>query len=162
MDRTIRLAWWFLLAASIFFAFFGIAVAVLGTLPPASLWESWIAEALVGRPFNSGESALYDFMRGPLGGTMAGYYVLQTAIVAVPLRRSETWAWWAVMGGVCVWFVVDSAVSIAHGALFNVVRVNLIALVVTVVPLLVLGVGRRSRGTARQSQRPVGTHPGPP
>jgi hypothetical protein len=133
------LAWRFLLVTSGFFVVFGIATAWLGSLPPASLWGGWIAEALLARPFGADEARIYDFMRGPLGGTMAGYYVLQTAIVAGPLRRRERWAWSAVLAGVCVWFVVDSAASLAHGALFNVVRVNLLALVITVVPLLLLG-----------------------
>lgn len=130
-------------------------MASLGSLPPASLWELWIGEFLLGRPLDEGEERLYDFIRGPLGGTMAGYYVLQTAIVAVPLRRGERWAWWAVLAGVGVWFLADSAVSLAHGAVFNVLRVNLFALVVTVVPLLLLRPGLREGGKAGDRTGPA-------
>lgn len=75
---------------------------------------------------------MFDFMRGPLGGTMAALYVLQTALVAIPVRRGERWASIAIVLATVVWFCVDSGVSISHGAWFNVWRVNLSALVVTV------------------------------
>lgn len=125
------LAWRWLLVWSAFFVVFGAATALLGSLPPASLWTDWIADHFVGRPMSPNEAELVAFMRGPLGATMAGSYVMQTALVAIPLRRGERWAWWSILGALLTWFVIDCAVSIAHGAWFNVVRVNLVALVVT-------------------------------
>lgn len=137
MTRARPTFWWrWLLGWSGFFAIFGAASALLGDLPPASLWGDWVAEGLLGGSFTERERTLFDFMRGPLGGTMAGSYVMQSALVAIPIRRGEAWAWWAVFVGVLVWFVIDSMVSLAHGAYFNVLRVNLFALVVTLVGLV--------------------------
>ena len=72
---------------------------------------------------------------GLLGGTMAGSYLLQAFIAAIPFARREPWAWWASLGGVLLWFLVDSSLSVAHGAAFNVWMINLMPLVVFVVPL---------------------------
>ena len=49
---------------------------------------------------------------------------LLTAVVAGPLARRETWAWWAVVGSATLWFVLDTGLSLALGfvghAAFNV------------------------------------------
>lgn len=132
VDRS-QLFWYrWLLGSSAFFVLFGIASAVVGSIPPASLWGEWIAEHFFAGPMPAAAQTMFDFMRGPLGGTMAALYVLQTALVAIPVRRGERWASIAIVLATVVWFCVDSGVSISHGAWFNVWRVNLSALIVTV------------------------------
>ena len=128
-----RLFWYrWLLGSSAFFVLFGVMSAVAGGLPPASLWGGWTAEHFFARPMPGEAQIIFDFMRGPLGGTMAGHYVLQTALVAIPVRRGERWASVAIVVATVLWFCVDSGVSISHGAWFNVLRVNAFALTVTV------------------------------
>ncbi|MGI9173964.1 MAG: hypothetical protein ACR2GR_01415 [Rhodothermales bacterium] len=61
--------------------------------------------------------------------------MLQAFIAAIPFRRGERWAWQAVLRGTLVWFVVDSAVSLWHGATFNVYLVNLVPVLVFGLPL---------------------------
>lgn len=137
MKRARGRFWWtWLLAWSAFFVVFGAVSAISSSLPPASFWGDWVADGLMGGTFTERERTLFDFMRGPLGGTMAGSYVMQTALVAIPIRRGEAWAWWAVLVGVFVWFLIDSSVSAFHDAYFNILRVNLFALVVTVAGLV--------------------------
>lgn len=128
-----RLFWFrWLLGSSAFFVLFGIVSAVAGGVPPSSVWGGWIAAHFFAGPMPDEARTIFDFMRGPLGGTMAGHYVLQTALVAIPVRRGERWASVAIVVATVVWFCVDSGVSISHGAWFNVVRVNSFALLVTV------------------------------
>jgi uncharacterized membrane protein len=76
------------------------------------------------------------FLMGPLGGTIAGSYLIQTFIVAVPFQRREAWAWHAILWPMLLWFCVDSAVSALHGAYFNIVQINLMPLVVFGIPLI--------------------------
>jgi cytochrome c oxidase assembly factor CtaG len=67
---------------------------------------------------------------------IAGSYLLQAFVAAVPFARRERWAWWATLGSLALWFVVDSSLSLAHGAAFNVLLINLMPLVVFVPPLV--------------------------
>ncbi len=146
VDRA-QLFWYrWLLASSGFFILFGVVSAVAGSLPPASVWGRWIAEHFFGGPMPGEAQVIFDFMRGPLGGTMAGHYVLQTALVAVPVRRGERWASGAIVVATMVWFCVDSGVSLSHGAWFNVLQVNLLALVVTVGGVVGLEIQARRPG----------------
>lgn len=61
---------------------------------------------------------------------MACSYLLQTWLVAIPLRQGQAWAWWAIASAMGLWFLVDSAVSLAHGAWFNLLYINLPAILV--------------------------------
>lgn len=76
------------------------------------------------------------FFYGITGGTIAGYFLLQTMIVLYPFRRRERWAWHAVLWAILLWFVTDSTLSMLHGALFNVWMINIPSLVLTLLPLL--------------------------
>lgn len=128
-DLSGHISWRVLLGMNAFFVAFGVATAWLTSLPPSSLWGGWIAQHFYQGPMPEDARVMYDFMRGPLGGTMAGAYLLQTVLVAIPLRRGEVWAWWAIASSMGLWFVVDSATSISHGAWFNVWRINTFSLV---------------------------------
>jgi len=125
-----------LLFASIFFTVFGIAAAVA---PHSGLFELWIVE-VDQRFFDSSISpqarAMRGFLMGPLGGTIAGSYMMQAFIVAFPFKRRERWAWHALLWPMLLWFCVDSTVSALHGAYFNIYLINLVPLVIFGVPLL--------------------------
>ena len=64
------------------------------------------------------------FVYGVLGAVIIGWMTTVIAMVRGPLRRRETWAWWAVTGALVVWFLVDTTLSLVLGfpghALFNV------------------------------------------
>jgi hypothetical protein len=121
---------------SVFFTVFGVVAAVA---PDSALFEIWINE--VDRVFFEGRispqgRAMRGFLMGPLGGTIAGSYLMQIFIVAVPFKRRERWAWHALFWPMLLWFCVDSAVSVLHGAYFNIYLINLVPLVVFGVPLV--------------------------
>jgi len=125
-----------LLFGSIFFVAFGVTAAIA---PHSGLFEIWISgvdrtffEGAIPRP--AGE--MRSFLMGPLGGTIAGSYLMQVFIVAVPFKRRERWAWHALLWPMLLWFCVDSTVSALHGAYFNIYLINLVPLLIFGVPLV--------------------------
>jgi hypothetical protein len=110
--------------ASAGFAAFGVVVAVFPFAPLFAMRNAAIAEVFFGGRWTVEGLAYHAFSSGPLGGTIAGFYVLQAFIAAIPFKRMERWAWHAILWGTVLWFVVDSAVSIRHGAAFNVYMVK--------------------------------------
>lgn len=150
-----------LFAVSVFLTLFGVMAAALPFAPIFAARNAAIADAYLGGEWTAAESALHAFSSGPLGGTIAGFFAIQAIVVAVPLARRERWAWWAIASGNGLWFVVDSAVCIYHGAWFNVLQINLLSLGAVGLPLLALApvVFRRagpdaagSSGDAEESQ----------
>lgn len=113
-----------LVVASVAFAVFDVVVAVFPFAPLFAMRNAAIAEAFFGGRWTAEGLSYHTFSSGPLGGTIAGFYVLQAFIAAVPFARAERWAWHAIVWGTLAWFVVDSAVSLWHGAAFNVYTVN--------------------------------------
>ena len=80
-----------------FFTIFGVVAAVA---PDFTLFEIWIKG--IDRVFFEGRispqgRAMRGFLMGPLGGTIAGSYLMQIFIVAVPFKRRERWAWHALL-----------------------------------------------------------------
>jgi len=108
----------------------GLLMAVV----PDSLPFAWWIEHYEARfaPTTPKERHFFSAM---LGGTILGYYVLATIVAAIPFRRRERWAWWTLTGGLLAWFVSDSAMSLMHGATFNVLMVNCPTLIAHGVPL---------------------------
>lgn len=132
-----RFEFWqrWLLLASLAFALFGLLVALFPFGFPFALRNEAVAETFFQGRWTAQTTAYHAFSAGPLGGTIAGFYVLQAFIAATAFRRRERWAWQATLWGMLVWFVIDSAVSVWHGAVFNVYLVNLVPLVVFGLPL---------------------------
>ncbi|GAB5533858.1 MAG: hypothetical protein Rubg2KO_01070 [Rubricoccaceae bacterium] len=135
-DRAFRFWQRWLFFASVFFCAFGVVVAVF---PNAFFLDMW--QEAVARTFYSGTepeeaAAFRAFVMGPLGGTMAGSYLLQAFIAAIPFARREPWAWWATLSAMLLWFVVDSSLSLLHGAAFNVWMINGMPLLIFLPPLI--------------------------
>ncbi|MCC5805751.1 MAG: hypothetical protein JJU00_05420 [Opitutales bacterium] len=136
MNQPTFLFWqrW-LLAVSVLQIFVGLLIA----LAPDSVLFAAHTRALAATWFDGGltddATALRRFFFGIIGGTIAGYFLLQTLIVWIPFRRRERWAWHAVLWALLLWFTVDSTMSVRHGALFNVWMINIWPAVLTAVPL---------------------------
>ena len=124
-----------LLAASLFFCAFGLVVALFPNAFFLAPWTAAVVQAFYAGAEQEGAAAFRAFVLGPLGGTIAGSYLLHAFIVRYPFARRERWAWWAVFGALALWFVVDSSLSLARGAAFNVWMINLMPLLVFGVPL---------------------------
>jgi len=119
-----------LVISSIGFALFGLLLAVVPDSFPFTFWLDRYRERFA--PISPDQR---HFFSGMLGGTILGYYVMATLVAAIPFRRRERWAWWALAAGLVAWFVTDSVMSLVHGAAFNVQLVNCTTLVAHGVPL---------------------------
>lgn len=126
-----------LVASCFFFAIVGVAVATLGDSPLFACWNAGVRTVFAdGARLDSQAAGLKGFLLGPLGGTILGSYILCGFIAAGPFARREPWAWWAIVASLLCWFVLDSTISLMHGAAFNVYQINLVTLVVQGVPLM--------------------------
>jgi hypothetical protein len=126
------------------FALVGLAVAALGRTAMLAPWRAAAAVALLERPVLP--VALEPFAMltdGILGGSIVGKWVAAAWLVRHPLAEGRRWAWWALVAGLLAWFVLDSGVSLALGAGFNVWMIDLAPLVV--VGGLLLAVRARAR-----------------
>lgn len=72
---------------------------------------------------------------GVLGATLSGWATCIVFIARHPFRRRERWAWDCLCAGVTLWYVVDTACSIAFGVWFN-VGLNSVVVVLVFAPLL--------------------------
>ena len=118
------------------FAGVGVVVATLNTLFVFDAWNAGI-DAVFGNdgPVGPEATRVKTFLLGPLGATILGSYILCGFVAAGPFKRRESWAWWAITLSLLAWFALDSAVSIAHGAWFNVVQINCLTLIGQGLPL---------------------------
>ena len=132
-------AFWqrWLVASCFLFASVGVLVAAGNGLPLFAPWNAGVDAVFAeGDVLGSEAQEVKSFLLGPLGGTILGSYVLCGFVAAGPFARREPWAWWAITGSLLSWFVLDSAVSIAHGAWFNVLQINCVTLFGQGLPLL--------------------------
>lgn len=132
-----------LVISSIGFALVGLLLALAPDSLPFTLWLERYGER-----FAPASPDQRHFFSGMLGGTILGFYVTAAFIAAIPFRRRERWAWWALVSGLVAWFVIDSAMSVSHDAVFNVLMVNCTTLVAHGVPLALTAsyfFGRRSK-----------------
>lgn len=147
-----------LLTASLTLVAFGVFVAIAPDSIVLRTWNDSLDNTFLVGSENGAASEVRRFLMGPLGATIAGFYVLQSFIVWTAFRTRERWAWWAIAFATLLWFVVDSAVSIDHGARFNVLMINLPALVVMGLPLAFTYPNMR-RDTAEDPRSdPPGSH----
>lgn len=135
-DRTFRFWQRWLFLASVFFSAFGVVVALFPNAFFLTMWTDTVASAFYGGTEPDAAAHFRSFMMGPLGGTIAGSYLLQAFVAAIPFARREPWAWWASLSAMLLWFGVDSSLSILHGAAFNVWMINLMPLVAFLPPLI--------------------------
>ncbi len=116
----------------------GLGSVVLGSFDPLGVWDGLLADAFYGGATPESVVRFRRFLLGPFGATLAGYFVLMGMIARIPFRRREPWAFWTIATAAWLWFLVDSAASLAHGALFNVLLVNLPCVTLLTIPLVAL------------------------
>jgi hypothetical protein len=75
------------------------------------------------------------FVYRVLGAVMIGWMLAVLALVHIPFRRGEPWAWWAITLSVGGWFVIDTSASLLSGYPGNAL-LNLCFGVAFAVPLL--------------------------
>ena len=63
---------------------------------------------------------------GAWGATIAGWGISLLFIVYNAFARQERWAWFAISGGLVVWYLLDTGMSAYFGVGFNVIFNSLI------------------------------------
>lgn len=71
-----------------------------------------------------------------IGGTLAGNHLLLYYVAKHPFAERKKWAWNAIAFSLLLWFVIDSGMSIYLGATYNVLMINIPALIGIGLPLL--------------------------
>ena len=79
---------------------------------------------------------LVRFFAGPIGGSTVGQFVLLAFVARYPMRAGERWAARWALASILGWALVDSAWSLASGAAFNVLWINLPFVALTTPPLV--------------------------
>ncbi|MBX7193108.1 MAG: hypothetical protein K1X94_13660 [Sandaracinaceae bacterium] len=102
------------------FVTLGLALPLAIDAPVLGLYRQALVHA-VGEP----DPRTWRLLLGITGASIAGKWVAHLALVPY-LARGERWAWRASVIGLASWFAVDSLVSLAHGAWWNVAFVNLV------------------------------------
>lgn len=77
-----------------------------------------------------------NWLYGIIGGTIVGFHLLMIMIAIYPYKKKEKWAYWALWMGLLSWFLIDTSISIFYKAYFNVLLINLPALILLGLPLL--------------------------
>lgn len=124
-----------LVVASLLFAAQALGWVMLGSFDPFGLWDGLPASALFDGRTPAEVERFRRFLLGPFGATTAAYFVLFATVARYPFRAREPWAFAALAGSLAVWFVVDSAASLARGGLFNVLLVNVPCAAILGLPL---------------------------
>lgn len=125
--------WLFLV--SVIFTGFGVLIALFPETPILALWHDFLARTFFAGDMPDDAARLRSFLFGPLGGTIAGFYVFQGFVVRNAFAHRERWAWWAILLATAFWFITDSSMSLVHGAWWNVLLVNVPALLLNAIPL---------------------------
>jgi hypothetical protein len=71
---------------------------------------------------------------GVLGATVAGWGITLAFIARYPFKNKEKWAWNCVTLGMLVWFIVDTAISLYFGVIFNALF-NTFLLIAVMIPV---------------------------
>jgi hypothetical protein len=77
-----------------------------------------------------GSRSFKAWIYGVLGATDAGWGVFIVFLARFPFRRRERWSWNCICAGFTLWYVVDTALSVSHGVLFNAFFNTLLAVLV--------------------------------
>lgn len=139
-----------LAATTIAFVALGVALPVAIDAPPFAPYRDALDDAIG----SGADPRTRTLLFGITGGSIAGKWVAHLALVS-PLVRGERWARRASVAGLASWLVLDSTISLAHGAWWNVVYVN-------VVPVLTFGALLALTRSADAGSAPPAITPGSP
>jgi hypothetical protein len=119
-------------------AIFGVGMSTTSATPLFEPFNRLIDPAFwPARPPDSQTVGFRAWAYGVWGATIAGWGVVIALLAHESFARGERWAWWALAAGTFLWFVLDTAVSLAHGVGFN-VAFNIAVLVMIGTPLLAM------------------------
>lgn len=117
----------------------GLLVAFAGNSLPLALHNDLTREVFFGgEAFSPEVLRLKNWLFGVIGASIVGFHALMIMLSEYALRRREQWAYRAAWLGLLSWFGIDTGVSLYHGAVHNVLLINLVALVLIGLPLAMM------------------------
>lgn len=120
--------------ASLGLVLFGLGMALLNRTPVFDVFNRSIEARFWPGGIPDGTGSFQGWVYGAWGATVAGWGITAAFVVRFALSRRQPWAWWALVAGIGVWFVIDTAVSALAGVWVN-VGLNVLVLLVFAVPL---------------------------
>jgi len=124
-----------LFAFSLIVIVFGLGMALLNRTPLFAIFDGqvnpvfWRADSLP-----AGVNPFQGWIYGVLGATMAGWGVFLAFIARYPFRNRERWAWNALLMGLSLWYLTDTAISFYFGVVFNAIF-NTVIFILAILPL---------------------------
>lgn len=139
MDQKRFLFWQKLLTlGNLFAVVVGLVVAFLPNSFILEIHNSYTHEVYNGgKPLLGGMMEMKKLLFGIIGGTIVGFHVLMIFISENAFKKRERWAYTAMWLGLLSWFVIDSGLSIFYGGLYNVLLINIPALIMIGIPLVI-------------------------
>ena len=120
---------------SIYVTVFGFVLAFFGQSAPMDWAFNDMVDAMFWSGTPSPETMRYQaWVYGVLGGCMIGWGVCLIFLTWYPFANRESWAWSCIAVAMTIWFVVDTSLSLYHGAAFN-AGFNLLFYLLFAVPL---------------------------
>lgn len=121
----------YLQAGSIIFFLISIYWAISGNFDPFGIYKTAIENQFwSGSAMPNDAELTFTFLLAPLGATCAGFFFMQFFIATYAYANREMWSYYAVIVPFSTWFIIDTIMSFAHGAYFNIYLANLPALVI--------------------------------
>ena len=116
----------YLKGVSLFFVGTGLFWTYTGTFDPLGIYDAYFAQSFWGlEQLSPDVERTKRFTLGIIGATTAGYFTIQYFVARYAYANKEPWAYNAIVVGFLVWFINDCAMTIYHGAYFNLLLANL-------------------------------------
>ena len=136
-DKTFNFWQKWLTYANVMTVGVGIVVAFAGNSFAFELHNEYTKEVFFGSAeFNHEVLSLKNWLFGIIGGTIVGFHILMIMISENSFKKKEPWAYKALWFGLISWFCIDSGISIYYGAIYNVILINIVALMLIGLPLI--------------------------
>jgi hypothetical protein len=119
-----------LLAASLSLILFGLALACFPSSPIFGVLQHAVNESFWGTvesPTNV--RRFQSWVLGAWGATIAGWGVFSFFLGRYAFPERRPWAWRGFAAGICLWYLLDTAISLLHGVVVNAIFNTLILLV---------------------------------
>ena len=99
---------------------FGLGMATLNRTPLFAIFDLQVNPVFWGTGvLPAGVILFQGWIYGVLGATMAGWGVFLAFIARYPFRNRERCAWNALLIGLSLWYLTDTALSLHFGVVFN-------------------------------------------
>jgi len=125
-------AFWvkYLKVVSIFLFLLGVFWSIAGSFDPFGLYDRMFANSFWNSDVLPPDvERTKSFLLGPFGATSAGYFLLQYFITKYAYAQRQLWSYYAIVYAFLFWFILDTSMSLVHGAYFNILLANITSLI---------------------------------